>query len=364
MATYKTVSPVLIIAHRRVETTRRVIDAVRNAAPRQVFFFVDAARPSRSGEREQVDDVRSLFHALDWGCDVETLFPSENLGCQRGVTTAVDWFFSSVPEGIVLEDDCLPHDDLFRFCDQMLADYRNDERIVHIGGTNPLRFEYKPGTSYFFSEYFHIWGWASWRRAVRGFRELVVSGRDRPDIPDPTPAVLAYSSVRRFWTKRWSAEIDRSSDNWDSLWNLHLWTHGGLSIVPTSNLVTNIGYGHQGTHATKFPLIAGNPPAAKEMTFPLLGPKSVEPDQLADTYVTRAVYGVMPWGLRPVFAALELVRRIVRPSYKKNDPTVNRLTVAQVFWSRWLGLRPPKPRFASHLAINKSRNLGTDGGAP
>lgn len=335
---YQTRSPVLIIGHRRVETTRQVIEAVRGVGAPRVFFFVDGARSSRPGEIEQVQKVRSLADTLDWGCDVEKFYPSENLGCQRGVTAAIDWFFSSVPEGIVLEDDCVPQRDFFQFCDQLLEQYRHDERIVHIGGTNPLRFDYDPGASYFFSEYFHIWGWASWSRAVVGFRDLITSSPHVPALSGPSPGILSESRVAAFWAKRWLNEKKRTVDNWSSLWNLHTWNLGGLSIVPRENLVTNIGFGKHGTHATKFPLIAGYPPQSNEIAFPLTAPNAIQPDSRADKYVTRAVYGIMPGVLRPVLAGLEAIRRIAATKREKPSQRYP-LTVAQLFWSWLLKLR-------------------------
>ena len=37
----------------------------------------------------------------------------KNLGCKIGVTNSINWFFSNVKEGIILEDDIIAHDDFF-----------------------------------------------------------------------------------------------------------------------------------------------------------------------------------------------------------------------------------------------------------
>ena len=47
--------------------------------------------------------------SIDWPCEVHHLFSDKNLGCRLGVTRAINWFFENVDEGIILEDDCIPH---------------------------------------------------------------------------------------------------------------------------------------------------------------------------------------------------------------------------------------------------------------
>ena len=87
----------------------------------------------------------------------------ENLGCKARVSSGLDWVFEQVPEAIILEDDCLPHPTFFRFCEELLAHYRDDQRVGMISGDN-FQFGHRINDdSYYFSNINHIWGWATWR---------------------------------------------------------------------------------------------------------------------------------------------------------------------------------------------------------
>ena len=152
--------PILFLVFNRPETTALVFQEIRKVRPQQLFVAADGPRPDRTGEAEKCAEVKKIVAAVDWPCEVKTLFRDNNLGCRVAVSSAINWFFENVEEGIILEDDCLPHPDFFRFCNELLDYYRNDERIMHIGGNN-FQFVNKYGkSSYYFSHYAHIWGWA------------------------------------------------------------------------------------------------------------------------------------------------------------------------------------------------------------
>ena len=130
-------SPVLFLVFNRPDTTRRVLEAIRQAQPSQLFIAADGPREGKSGEAEKCADVRRIVNeGIDWDCEVKTLFRDKNLGCKVAVSRAIDWFFEHVEEGIILEDDCLPHPTFFRFCEELLNKYRDDERIGQISGDN------------------------------------------------------------------------------------------------------------------------------------------------------------------------------------------------------------------------------------
>lgn len=42
-------------------------------------------------------------------------------GCRLGVSRAITWFFEQVEEGIILEDNCVPHPHIFPSCPTLLA---------------------------------------------------------------------------------------------------------------------------------------------------------------------------------------------------------------------------------------------------
>ena len=159
-------TPILFLIFNRPVVTKQVFEAIRAMKPTKLYVAADGPRPGVHDEIENCRMAREAATAIDWQCDVKTLFREENLGCGRGVSSAITWFFKQEEEGIILEDDCYPSADFFPFCVELLDRYRNDKRIMAITGTNLVPERLRSNEySYAFSNHNNIWGWASWRRA-------------------------------------------------------------------------------------------------------------------------------------------------------------------------------------------------------
>jgi len=239
-------TPVLLIIFNRPDTTRQVFEAIRKAKPKKLFVASDGPRPDKQGEKEKCEECRKIATAIDWECDLFKLFRDQNLGCGEGVSSAVTWFFEHVEEGIILEDDCLPSDTFFEYCGNMLKWYRNDERIFHINGTNVLLNRQSKG-NYFLSKYTCAWGWASWRRSWLHYDRKM---RSWPTF-SLTQEFLNWcdnEEERKYWTAVFSKAYKGEIDTWDYQWLFTCITRKGLSIVPSKNLVTNLGFNENATH--------------------------------------------------------------------------------------------------------------------
>jgi hypothetical protein len=239
-------TPILLVVFNRADTTREVFDAIRQVRPRQLFVAADGPRESVDADGASCAAARSVATAVDWDCDVQTLFREENLGCGLGPSAAISWFFENVEAGIILEDDCVPHSTFFRFCEELLDYYKDVPRIMTISGDNFLRGRKRGAASYYFSHYPHVWGWATWRRAWHHF--------DYEAIP----------------------EEYRKHGIWDWQWRLALEKNRGLAAVPNVNLVTNTGCGAMdATHTTiKDERYADLP--RRPMAFPLVHPSKIK----------------------------------------------------------------------------------------
>lgn len=106
----------------------------------RLYVAADGPRVDRAGEADRCAEVRRIATAVDWPCELRTLFHTKNLGCRGAVSGAITWFFEHEPEGIVLEDDCLPHPDFFPWCAAMLERYRDERRVMCVTGNElPVR---------------------------------------------------------------------------------------------------------------------------------------------------------------------------------------------------------------------------------
>lgn len=243
---------VAFIVFNRPEVTRRVLAAIREARPPMLLVIADGPRADMPGEAAKCAEVRAIIEAgVDWPCEVRRNYSEINLGCGRRVASGLDWVFEQVEEAIILEDDCLPDPTFFPFCEELLARYRDDERVAQIGGTNHQYREFTCANSYFFSRYNHIWGWATWRRAWRlnDFNMLQWPAfRDRADWVHLFPE----RSTRLFWRSTWGGVAGGKVDTWDLRWTFTCIRFGLLTALPALSLVENIGFGAEATH-TKSP---------------------------------------------------------------------------------------------------------------
>jgi len=126
-------TPVLFLIFNRPDTTQRVFDEIRKAKPPKLFVAADGPREGKEGESEKCQQTREIIKKVNWDCAVHTLFRDKNLGCKSACSSAVDWFFENEEEGIVLEDDTLPNQSFFWFCQELLDEVFPKNWTVPIG---------------------------------------------------------------------------------------------------------------------------------------------------------------------------------------------------------------------------------------
>lgn len=236
---------VLFVVFNRPDTTARVFEAIRQAKPPKLYVAADGPREGHVGENERVAKVREIATSVDWPCEVRTLFRRENVGCKYAPSEAIDWFFSKEKEGIILEDDCLPHASFFDYCEWALERFRKDKRIWHINGNNFAAEKRIYRQEVDFVSLPQVWGWATWR--------------DRWQYFDVNPFYVERRAASKWKSWRLSnigrlcklghlKGLTTGLDAWDYQWQVSVLNGGGLVISARSNLISNLGDGADATH--------------------------------------------------------------------------------------------------------------------
>ncbi len=240
---------VLLLVFNRPDYFRQLIDALSMARPIRVYIAADGPRAGNTSDQEKCAQTRELIKLIDWPAQIYTRLLDENFGCAKAVSSAITWFFEHEPEGIILEDDCIPGSDFFRYCAQMLELYRERDEVMHISGSNLGAPAVVFGQEYHgFSSLPQIWGWATWRRAWVYYRlDLKES-----EIPSSFAfrrrgiALPHAHAMRKTFIKVARGRIK----TWDYQWVMWILVRNGICIIPRENLVKNIGFGADSSHTS------------------------------------------------------------------------------------------------------------------
>jgi hypothetical protein len=243
-------TPILLLTFNRPEHTRRVLEAILSAHPKNLYVFQDGARDRNDEDGKKCAEVRRVVRELtkDASVVLHTYYAEKNFGCGAGPMMGISWFFSQVEMGIVMEDDCLPHPDFFGYCAELLEIYRDDKKVLFINSTL-YNDRWQCEASYDFSHYMVTGAWAGWRRTWHGF-DLDLKTLDAKVFRKHVLKLTDNRGEANWWysiVKQIQQDHNKKS-YWDYQMQIHLFKDSALTIHPQRNLVSNIGFDGEGTH--------------------------------------------------------------------------------------------------------------------
>jgi FkbM family methyltransferase len=240
-------TPILFIIYNRPDTTKRVFERIAEIKPDILYIAADGPKESLQDARK-TEITRSLvLEGINWNCKINTLLRSENLGCRKSVSGAINWFFENEEKGIIIEDDTLPATSFFQFADEMLTRFQKDRRILSISGFN---FGIN-STHIYKSKFFNMWCWASWRDRAN-MVDYEMSEWKKLSLYKKKKLLFKVlkekNKIDIGWVNYWLNVFNKLSsgriDTWDYQWLYLSFKQSLFSIVSPSNLVENIGFGH------------------------------------------------------------------------------------------------------------------------
>ncbi len=302
---------VLLIFFNRDVQFGKVFEQVKLARPSKLYLYQDGARANRPDDVAGIERCRAIAEDIDWECEVHRLYQEKNFGCDPSEYIAQKWMFETEEYGIILEDDDVPSQSFFPFCKELLEKYKDDTRIHMICGMNNNDVTECP-YSYFFAETGSIWGWASWKRVIDTF------DAEYKFLDDPY--AMARVRERCADKKEFDAFIAlckrhkaTGRAHYESILGVSRRLYNRINIVPTKNMITNIGVGCEGTHAAAdlnhLPKSIRNLFHKKryEVEFPLVHPPYILVDKSFDAQLKAATK-------KTVFSVFGKVYRLLRYS--------------------------------------------------
>lgn len=297
--------PIIITAFNRADHVVEAMKTIRDYKPERLYLACDGPRANKEGEQEAVLATRkAMLEAVDWTCEVKTLFREKNLGCAQAMNGAISWFFEQEEYGIICEDDVVISTDFFLLCEDLLPRYANEERIMQISARN-TSFRTDKNNTYVYAQCFHCWGWATWRRAWAKM-DMSMSAVNRLSF--------MYFAKRLGWFRAWKMQrtflfgynhLDTFS-SWATRWYLTILDNDALVLCPGVNLALNIGT-DGGTH---FDSSDKNRPGAKlklgKIEWPIVYNDLLLPDEKQKKYDSHFFF------INRVYGAKKKLRKLLK----------------------------------------------------
>lgn len=235
-------TPILLTIFNRPDLSARLWIEIKKIKPSTLYIAADGPRIGNKNDKRLCAEVRQIVtRDIDWDCDLQLLFREENLGCGKAISSAITWFFQNVSEGIILEDDCLPHSDFFPFCHKLLHLYRNCQEVFMISGNSvPNNYSQKITTDYLFTAIPSAWGWATWRRSWEKYdfqlHDLEIFKKQKE-----INKIFSQKKYQKYWLDYFNEIKYENLNNWDYQLAFSIFKNHGLCARPKYDLISNLG---------------------------------------------------------------------------------------------------------------------------
>jgi len=244
--------PYLLICWQRPSHTLRAYEHIINCKPHEIYIFCDGFKEDEVDINNRVRQTRELIESLSTCnqhlCTHHTNFASSSNGCCEGVTSAIDWFFSNVEMGIIVEDDILIRPDFTHFCKAIIS--RNPSVKLVSASNNGFGYPlyWNP---YRLSRNTLIWGWFTTKSLWALYEKQISEYR----LQELESRISSLSLVEKLYA-RYAIEKCREVnagllDTWDCQLLFLFIERGFLSAIPTISYSENIGFDMFATHTTK-----------------------------------------------------------------------------------------------------------------
>jgi GR25 family glycosyltransferase involved in LPS biosynthesis len=317
--------PILFIIFNRPDYAQVVFNEIKKIKPKKLYIAADGPRKCNENDLINCSKTREIINQINWGCDVKTLFRQENLGCKISISSAITWFFKNELSGIILEDDCLPEQSFFWFCEELLEKYKNNKKVMMISGTSYLFNKAKFKESYFFTNFFAIWGWATWRRAWDLY-DINMNGWEDYKKNQKLLKIYKDQIFTNFIESMGHGAYYNLVNTWDFQWFFSCLKNECYTIMPKFNLISNIGV--SGTHSdnqTSTQFFPTKPINLRK----LVHPKEVNLDYYLNSVIYKNILEGYPISKikKILLLSIKFLKKIIKRLFKFFNLEVRRINI-------------------------------------
>ena len=287
---------ILLMTYIRPENTRLILNILKKCRQKNIVVFNDGLK----NQNHLISHEKTRGFILDFKKKnkITTIFSKKNLTQKKNLPFALSEVFKKYERAIILEDDCIPNQSFFKFCNLLLEKYKNDNRISQISGNNFLnfkKFKRRNNDSYFFSMFTSSWGWATWKNRWQNYYDSEIKVWPKIKKENWLKDIFMNKKSFDFWTKAFDRRYKFLDDDWDRPWTLINLANNRLNIFPNKNLISNIGEDNVALHSNPK---KWNNLMLETMKFPLRHPKIICCDRKVDEFLTNEGFSIPKFSYR------------------------------------------------------------------
>lgn len=306
---------VLITGFNRPNLLSKVLhNVVKAEGLTSLYIHIDGPRANYPDDMSQVAACHNLIVDLAKEINIRYYFQENNLGCEKGMKFAIDWFFQQEESGVIIEDDILIHPQALQIAELALIKYQYISKVGQINLYNPIAKNVvnKELGSYFI-DYPMLWGWACWRNRW----ELNLNYPSKK-LEFNFGNLGMNKSIGVVAARYWLKKINRFTDDsntWDIPWLVTCWSHRLICLSFSQSLTTNIGYGSSATHTKEISDLRLAP--LSESTFDLT--KVQFSDKMLTQKKINKKISNQVWDMSACKIVINKIKRIISSRFVKHD---------------------------------------------
>lgn len=229
---------VLIVGYRRKDNIKKILKICAANQVSTIYVALDGPKQdSRPGLidnleiRRVIDDFEKIYAG-----EINKFYHNSNLGCAASVLSACDWAFETAQNLMILEDDCIPTNDFFKFSKLSLIEMEKNSNIWISCGTQfaPKNLS---NDSWVLSRYALTWGWCTNRK---NWTEISLCIKTNLKLKVNYNKSLSLQEAI-YWTEGSRRAHQGWTDVWDTILVKQMIRNSKLAVLPVIPLVTNKG---------------------------------------------------------------------------------------------------------------------------
>lgn len=243
--------PILVTGFNRPDLLELVLSKLASANCSNVYIAIDGPRESYDVDKPKVQACRELADSFNALYPDRNRLLQTNLGCGHAMSSAIDWFFENVEDGIIIEDDIDFDISFLETMDYLLTKLYNDPEVGSITGLNPISSFLPPKVlnhenSFISHPFFSSWGWATWKDRWQKYEFDL--GKERSFFTNFNMLQRFGFLGKRFFHSKFTAVRSGTVDTWDYQFLAMQIRYNLRCVAPVANQISNLGFRDDATH--------------------------------------------------------------------------------------------------------------------